>query len=216
MSAPRFRSLVLLPLLLSGCLSASYPATRLGDEDAMPLRFPRVSSQLVVVQAAQPAHAAFLEIHPGADTVARWVDGAGSRPIEAGRYTVGLEDGAGFGRGRGPCARSGEQLYGGTFTQQREVLPLGDVRAVSWRGRRMYCVRDPAAPLTADPRRHVVVLVAPEAADAGALEQAVAAFNERHAASPAPAETLVRALTEAVAQRWPGSAAYHVRAPAPR
>ena len=216
MSPPPARLLLLLPLLLTGCLSAGYPATRLGDDDAAVLRFPRVSSRAVEVQAAQPAHAAFLEIHPGADTVARWVDGAGSRPIETGRHAVALADAAGFASGRGPCSPGERAYYGAQQHSVREILPLGDVRAVGRRGRAVYCIRDSGAPLTADTRRHVVVIVAPAAADPGALEQAVAAFNERHAASPAPAETLVRALAEAVAQRWPGSAIYHVRPPAPR
>lgn len=216
----RPRILVLTALLAGACLSAGYPATRLGPDNAVDMRFPRASSRSIVVQTEQPAYASFIEVSPGRDTVAEWVDSAAPRELSPGRHMVALEgaDAPARRRGRewGVCNRPGEQPFFDPAIANTVAAPA-DIRLVRTRGRWIYCAR-PGGASSAETReaRHVLVVVAPRAARVDALQGAVDAFNEQYGGSPQYGEALARSLTQTIAGRWPGSTAYYLRLPTPQ
>lgn len=214
------RTIVLvLPLLAGGCHSAGHPAARLGPDNAVDMRFPRASPRSVTVHLWRPAYATFVQVTPGRDTVAEWVDGAAPRELRPGRHLVALQDEAATrrrGREWTACNRPGEQPFYDASVAAT-VASRADIRQVRSRGRLLYCARTSSATLTdARSGRHLLVIVAPRTVDADALQRALDAFNAGHGGSPQQGETLARSLAKTVAGQWPGSTAYYLHIPLPR
>ncbi|HEX2077811.1 MAG TPA: hypothetical protein VHG08_08885 [Longimicrobium sp.] len=210
--------ILLIALLTGGCAPAGHPAPRFAEAeaDSAAVMFPRVSPRSFVMQTWRPAHVSFIEIRPGSGEVAAWLNGAASRPMEAGRHAVPLQGGSSV-RGRSAaaraCSRPGElPFYDPALA--RTVASSADIREVTVRGRRVWCVRQPSASADDGRReRHVVILVSAQPVDDAVLEQARAAFNARYGGSPGEGGELSRTFSELVTPRWPGSVGYYLRIP---
>jgi hypothetical protein len=205
--------LLLVPLLAAGCATAAPPAATPGDANAS-ARIERVTSQAVVVRLPGPAHAAFVDVRPGELLVARWLNGIteerGTRSLPAGTHTISLSEriprtaSAAFRACNGPGERP---LY--DVEMARTLGGPGSVREVIVAGARVFCVRTGGA----TGERSVVMVVSPQPVSDGLLEEVLAEFNHRHAGIEADAMELARALSEALAAEWPGSAGYSARVP---
>lgn len=199
---------LLLPLALAACAPAMQPATRYGAAQAVDVRFPRVAPRSLAVQLRQRAHVAFLEVRPGSETVAEWLGDAAPRAMRPGSHLVFQAGGYTHGNAdQRACDRPGERV---AYDWMAAPGSVNDMRTVTVHGRTFYCIRQATtSPAPAD--RHLLVLVAPQPVDAGALERAREAFNHQYAGSPLAGEELAQAMAPFVAVQWPGSAAYYVR-----
>jgi hypothetical protein len=204
----RIRSIVLLLCPgLAACASGMHPATRFGPAEGVEVRFPRVAPRTLVARLDQPAHANVLEVTPESDTPAHWLGEATPLRLRAGSHTLFMGEGSPLvSADQRICDRPGERLW---YDWMAAPGPVSDMRTVEVRGRTYTCIRQPAS-LQRTRERHLLVLVAPRAGDAAALERARDAFNRRHAGSPSGPKALAQALAQAIVAQWPGSTAYYV------
>lgn len=214
MTAIRFAPLLLLALLAAGCAaaagtSAGTPAARTGDPSAPEVRFARVSSRSMRVQLAQPAHAAVLEIRPGALQVVRWLDERAVRRLEAGEHAFELGPRNPRLSSGSPCTRPGEyEVY--DYESARRIAGARPIRELTHRGIRVYCV---VTPSQGNQDRVVLVVVSPHPVEAGRLEELIAAFNTRYGGITVESGALPSVLADMLVSAWAGSAGYAVRIP---
>jgi hypothetical protein len=216
---PLMRTLPLLLLFFTaGCASAGQRPATFGAADQVPVRFQRVSWASVQMQLPAPAHMAVLEVTPGARTAVKWVEGAPSGMLPAGRQVVEMQTAAPNSRGRlragpAPCNRPGERLFY-DYSVARTVASADGIRETSFRGARVFCVRPNL--ISDEPvhdRRHLLIVVSPRQMDPQVLDQVLALFNQTYGGSPDGPDTLVSILGQTLAAQVPGSAAYYVRVP---
>lgn len=209
---------LLLVLATAGCASAGQRPATFGAADDVPVRFQRVSWASVQMQLPAPAHMVVLEVTPGARQAVKWVEGAPSGMLPAGRQVVAMQTAAPNSRGRlrtgpAPCNRPGERLYY-DYSAARTVASADGIRETRFRGARVFCVR--ANLISHEPahdQRYLLIVVSPRQMDAQVLDQVLSLFNQTYGGSPDGPDALVDILGQTLAAQVPGSAAYYVRVP---